>query len=910
MKGILIKIIPILMLQMVYAGNVKAENGPPASLLQITNSESPELYQIFLDFSRLPAYRLEPAGKSINLVFENTITAPTFKKLTQDKTVRQFQQNTDKTTTSLAVVLNQEPRQVESSFSVRAAASAESNMTETSPMMRLTLKLFLDQAAETSGAETPLPVEQAPDDLAGEKKTSRITIEKATIIPEKIVEPAEKAVAEESIAEEALVELPVIEETPVKGPAAMPPEKPIDNVEIMTDQMPASMQPVMLADKTSKPIMVSKSIMEKRAISSPYEDNWEKFFSDYEVPVTIAVPLQYSLPPFPCLELLPGGTDPRPLAPAVTQGKYGNWDQALVHIRTLQNTPDLKKRIRDSISLLDGDILVRQERYAEAIAVLAEFKNSLYAQYLKIYALAASGNPYDAEYELSQLDTIPAMHPMKPYYVLLSAEISLVTEQFEKALDTLTVGDTPAPAGVKDLLDLRRADALHALGNYPSSSRTYQMLQKNNFYIKNHPYSLARLADTVYRLQDYQAALLHYTDLGLKLAGRPGQDLAFFAAAMCRLKLDGDKQIAMLLKNIITTFPGTEGEYRARLKTNDLVVLSERAVKEKEGLETAMEYGEIAEKAPLRELREEAAFKQILALYMKGERLRSGQYLQAFLRDYASGSLRPHAEALQVYLLPTTINESIKTKDYMQALVLAEQNRDLLISGRINGNFLAELGLAFAGLAFWSRAIRVYRYMLDVAKGTPAEEAVYLPLIDALYNKEDYELIGEYAEQYLRHYAAGKDSSRIFYLHVSALQRNGLVKEAAALIKAGNYPESRELNILAGHIFWEQKDYAAVEKHLARTMDNQDLSKADPEDVLLRAEALFLRGMGRKALPLYRNLLARNAFFDQATYRSAQIRLTAKDTTQGLKLLRNLAEKGNSPLWRRMATETLAMETM
>ena len=76
----------------------------------------------------------------------------------------------------------------------------------------------------------------------------------------------------------------------------------------------------------------------------------------------------------------------------------------------------------------------------------------------------------------------------------------------------------------------------------------------------------------------------------------------------------------------------------------------------------------------------------------------------------------------------------------------------------------------------------------------------------------------------------------------------------------------------------------------------------------MRAEALFRSGRGEAALPLYRHLENLDAFADQATYRMAQVQMATDDHEAGLKLLQVLAEKAKSPLWRKMAIETLAME--
>jgi len=128
-------------------------------------------------------------------------------------------------------------------------------------------------------------------------------------------------------------------------------------------------------------------------------------------------------------------------------------------------------------------------------------------------------------------------------------------------------------------------------------------------------------------------------------------------------------------------------------------------------------------------------------------------------------------------------------------------------------------------------------------------------------------------------------------------------------LKERDLPQSPKLQELAGRIFYEAGDYQMAEHHLAKLMTT-GLSGVEPGAILMRAEALFLSGRGVTAQPLYRYLEESAAFADQAAYRIAQIRMAADDRSAGLKLLQTLVEKATSPLWRKMATETLALETI
>jgi tetratricopeptide (TPR) repeat protein len=650
-----------------------------------------------------------------------------------------------------------------------------------------------------------------------------------------------------------------------------------------------------------------------RSVASAYSGQWETFFTGYEVPVKMAVPLRYSLPPFPCRALFHFDDEGRIPPDVVWLGEKEAWDEisSILH-KAIAEMPEGEKR--DRLLLIQGEVLVRSGAFDEALNVLKRLIDKHpgsnvgeCARYLVVNALAAFGDPYAAAYELSLKKQKPAIESsLTPYFHLLQAEIALATEQHDEALKSLTKGDATYSGSAEDLHLLRLADVWAASGQEKKAFEAYRKLQERPGFFKEHPFSLAGFAGVLYRCGEYRTAAERYKDLAVILGGQPEQDLAFFAAAMGQLKSGDTKLASLLLKNITETFPGTEGDLRARLKVNDLEVLSG---KEGEGLKVAINYGEIAGMAPLRELREEAAFKQALTLHFKGEDLRSVQSLQVFLRDYGRGRLCNDAEALLVELLPKVIKDLIEEEGYLQVLVLVEKNRELFANGKLSRNFLSDLGRTFVSLGFLDRAARVYLYMLDFSKDKAGEEEIYLPLVQILHDIGESGLVEDYVDRYFARFPSGKDRSRLYYLWVSSLKRNGRSEEAAGLLSAKGRPESRELNVLAGHVYWDLGKYDEVDRYLAKVMD-KDLQNAVPEEVFLRAEALLKGGKERRALPFYQHLVEDSSFSDQAAYRCAQIYLSTGKSDEALKLLQSLAEKGNNPLWRKMAEETLAVQKL
>jgi TolA-binding protein len=697
-------------------------------------------------------------------------------------------------------------------------------------------------------------------------------------------------------------------------------------------------------------------------IKSQYAGAWDRFLKNYEVGVEIPVPLHYSLPPFPVLALAqPEGMQSVGTVnyqEIIHQSKTEGWQQVASTLRKSVN--QITGENREGQLLLYGESLVRAGDLDRARNILIKLHKGLpgstigrLAHYLAVYGIAADGKPYDAAYELSFMQQEADNNPLTPYLALLQTEIALATDNIDKAEILLQENGKLYLGQVRQLFDLRRADMLFSAGRIDEAFTLYKAFTAHDDILADHPSSLAKYAAILYKKGDYQAALKQYINLTAGLYDQPEQNLALYAAAMSQYHSGNSKETGLMLEDIIKKFPDSEGFSRARLKINDLFVLSDLENKEHQpngrtapgtaqktisshaddpandqngnaatqaqqsidksrqddftGFDPALEYADLAANAPLRALREEASFKQALTYYFKAEYEKSVELLQDFTRTNSSGQLTREAEALLVELLPVVVKDKIENKDYVDALVLAEQNRAILIGGKVKGDFLAELGLAFASLCFWNRAVRVYLYMMDIAKDKNEEEEVYLPLVQAYYEKNDLAQVEENCRRYLADFPDGENRAAIKHLQISGLYKNNRTDEALRLLKQRGLPQSRELHLLAGRIFFEAGDYEMTEKHLAKVMD-AGLNNVEADDVLMRAEALYRNGRGKSALPFYRHLEQYEAFADQAAYRIAQVHMATDNQSTGLKLLKTLVEKARSPLWRKMATETLAME--
>jgi len=230
----------------------------------------------------------------------------------------------------------------------------------------------------------------------------------------------------------------------------------------------------------------------------------------------------------------------------------------------------------------------------------------------------------------------------------------------------------------------------------------------------------------------------------------------------------------------------------------------------------------------------------------------------------------------------------------------------LLMNGDLGRTFLLDLASAFHRLGLLERASRIYLFMLDGSRRNADKEMLYLPLVQIFWEREEYLQAEKYAGQYLEKFPQGKDRARIFLWRLRALRETDRLSEAAGLLKSARVPWDRELELEAARILTAVGDYGLLSEMAGRRERGWE---PDPQALLLQAEALRETGHDTRALPLYRRLMNEEAFADQASYRYAQIRLGQGEKKEALKILGRLVETGKSPLWRKLAEETLRAAT-
>jgi len=415
--------------------------------------------------------------------------------------------------------------------------------------------------------------------------------------------------------------------------------------------------------------------------------------------------------------------------------------------------------------------------------------------------------------------------------------------------------------------------------------------------------SLARFADALYAAQRYPEAAKRYQQLGDLLNNRPGLDLALFRLAMSQLHIPATAKKARIdLQQIHNAFPGTQGGVRALLKQTDLdFTASKMAAHDAETV-----YGKYAVQAESVALREESGFKQALVNALSGESEASVNQCMQLLRGFQSGSLRTEVMALLIQQLPIVVRQLVKNGEYVKALVLAKQNKDLFVRRWLDTGLLYDLARAYSKLGMADQTAQTYQYLFEVCAEADKEK-VYLPLLQALAASGHFVQVEEYADRYLLRYPKGGDFPAVFALKVRALYASGQAEKALALMTAESSPKVRELEFLKGRLFFEKKEWQKTIDTL--TQPGMQESLAQQAMLLPLAESYFQTGKDDLAAPYFQQMVARKTGSDQAQFRLAQIALK-KNAQQALNLFKELAEKGTDPLWIKLAREEAAILEM
>ncbi len=514
------------------------------------------------------------------------------------------------------------------------------------------------------------------------------------------------------------------------------------------------------------------------------------------------------------------------------------------------------------------------------------------AAYLRALLLVRNGSPYLGLGELfrarSELGTDPEVHAA---FDLLEAEIYLSIDKPREVIERASKNEGGGAA-----FKVRSAEAMVMLGDYEGAWKVLGVLPDQD-PLWSRPETLRAYAELLHQRGDYPRAAKAWEALAAALEGQLGQGLALFRSGQSYFK-GGERKLALLLfRQLKSRYAAQEVGLRSGLRLSDYAVLSSG---ENRRLQAAVEYGTLAIQAPLRKLREEAAFKQALLYFLLHDNVRSVEFLMAFVRDFGSGSLRSEADYLLTELLPVVVEEHLSKGQEFEALILVEQNRELILSGVLSHDFLTSLARAFSRIGLLDRAYSVFLFIRDAAQGRPEAEAVYLPMVRVLLEAEEVDLVSRYAGEYLSSFPQGADAAEIFVLLLRGLYEAGRIEEARELLRV-DYPRSEAVDLWAGRVLLASGELDGAAAFLA----GAGLDGRQQQAIFMRAEIFFARGEQGRSQSLYEALAQGTAHGDQSKYRLGQI-FSSSDRGLALKYFTDLVEEGRDPLWKRLAAEAAA----
>lgn len=645
------------------------------------------------------------------------------------------------------------------------------------------------------------------------------------------------------------------------------------------------------------------------AVISPYTNNWDLFFTNYEPEIITQAEITYTLPPFPIISLL-SENDRLDLIPneifALLPEKL--WaDMIPLIFSAINEQTDIESK--KLLALTYGEILLHSGRLEDAFKQLylltenyREETVGIASSYLLALSRAINEDPYLADYELRQLEEyIDPRFALSPFILLSQIETSLATAQFERTITILNKDDIAFPPLLSQIKRLRTADYWYSVNNTVKAYVGYTLLDDQTL-LKEHPFSLNGYCETLYKQKKFEKAAQCYEDLSSRVDDKESLSMIALKEAMAESRFKTSRDMYVAFSAIEDTYPGTTAGFRAALKKTDVHYLSQPSWRK-----TSVQYYKaLAEKSSDRQVSEEAALKEAIAYSGIGDQQQSINLLMQFLRNYRKSSLTVTAQALLIEILPAELKRLLETEDYVQALVLAKQNRELFQNNWVDLTILSMLAKAYHELSIFEEASKLYIYLLRTSQSTE-KQVYYLPLISILFNLKEYENVRDYSAEYSYNFPDGKDRDAIFIYRLQSLILSNKNEEAKNLL-AGNAPDLPEVSEIAGEFFFKENNFQKTIQYLLPLWKNSIPLSIHTQFIL--AESLYSLGETQDAKRLFLDLMGQELFYEHSRYRLATLERKDGNESNALKLFKEIVEKGKDPLWIKLATRELEYSSL
>ncbi|GEM_PF-1057350 len=682
--------------------------------------------------------------------------------------------------------------------------------------------------------------------------------------------------------------------------------------------------------------MSAEGGVSRKLIASKYHGHWEEFFRDYERPVEMNVPLGYTLPPFPLLGLCLPVQDYVPFE-VLDAGKAERWDVAR-SAYTGVGFSSLSPREKLTRDLLLAEIALREGDCASAHSFLARIETGVSGgaeqsspeglsfpelehcrALMGLYLHTCNSAQHHAL--LAELELAVAAHPalaQQPYVTLLQAEAELAAGRSEATLQLLGSLDEAA-LKPNSVVARRQADARFKRGDTEAALKIYTELDETE-QLGDFASSLGSYASALYAHKSYLEAQQVFSRLHDLLEDQEQRDMARYFVAMSMMQAGNTDSALNLLGKIM---PGSHAAKLAKLKLADLSAAGSRIESREQAL---ADYAVLLNEMPTRAGRAEVEFKQALTYHLLHRTKEAVVTLRHFLHIDRISPLRGYAQALLAEILPPYIEELIAEQQYFAAMLLVEQNRDILVATQRNYAFLLNLGEVFSELEFYARAVRLYEYVVDATEQVERLEPVYPALTKALYKQGDYHSVEAYARRYLDQFRAGATwhdeahAAAVYLDYVMALLKLERADEADALLRAPGRPRGTALDRFCARRLWRQNEIVLAGQQLQRIVGENLVEAGNAlgvnggalaEDIYIYAESLYAQKQLAAALEYYQRLLDTPEFALAARYRMGSILIEQGERSRGRIYLTQVAESAEAKIdsrWKRLAQQSLMIE--
>lgn len=641
-------------------------------------------------------------------------------------------------------------------------------------------------------------------------------------------------------------------------------------------------------------------------LSSPYAKDWMSFFSQYESPVKIDVPVTFSLPPFPIIDLLPPGgkENLRVISPEMFELANQNlWDHLAEKILTsIQITTDVETK--KLLALTYGEVLSRGDNFEDAFRQLYLLKDQYrdellgtYANYLLIHLRSVYEDPSIAEIDYRSMESsINNTLPLTPFFLLSQIETALATGNYHRLNNLLLRDDVAFPKQIAEIIQIRQADYWYAI-NQPIKAKAAYQLHSGSPVLQTLPYSLNGYCSVHYDQKKFAEAATCYDTLSTLVSDKSLLALIDYRKNMSQLKIMDGTSLIDDFSHIENTFRHTKAGLRAAIKRNDLQFLQNKSW----GLQAIENYGAIAKASNSREIREEALFKQALVHATLGKTTLSIRLLQQFLREFLTGDVRISAQALLIDLLPGEIKRLVDDQEYLQPLVLAKQNKILFQNKWIASKFLVDIAEAYNRIGIFDEAQKLYLYLIGIMP-IDQKEDFFSPMIQAAFDHGNFTLVEDYAAQYTYTYPDGRYTSEILLYRLQALVADERLSDALQLLP-DPFPEDIAVYELATSLFFRTDNYKKC-LEISRKLALLKIPLTQKEQFMY-AESLFRTGLLEEAEQAFIAIAEESAFYEQCLYRLAETARQKGNEKKALSLFKKLVETEKNSLWRQYAEREL-----